>query len=1067
MATDYTLGKIKVEFSSMGAESTTKDISEVKRKIDSITKSLERFNQLDLSHITKISNDIKNLDLSNLEKINNTTKNINTKGINEFANALTKLQTINTSNFNLDGITSVDFSGVAKIGEPFKGIGAESMNNFSNSLNKLQNLSFNNLDIESLQAKFADLAVAVKPFVNELAKAEKSLVAMDSVIKKVANGTKKASNNAKDLEKNSSKSQKNFSKLFSIGKLYFFLNYTKKIAQGIGGMVTKAIDFEETLNKFQVSMGSHYQQSLKFVNDLTTAFNLSRESIMNYQSTFKNMLDALGNLDTDVTYKLSETLTRMAIDYSSLYNVQVERAMEQFQGVLSGNIRSIRSTSGYDVSEQTIFNIYRGLGGTKTMRQLDQVEKRLLRIIALQQQMERTGAVGDFEKTMTNTSNVLKQIQDTLKEIGTWIGSIMKIWVAPLLEKVLGFLLAVKEIVKTLSILSGYKYEDFGSGGLFGDIEQGAEDAKDSVNSLKRVLLGFDQLNILGSSTSNEQLTADYSYLTDKIKEYNSQLDQIENKYAKISETILQWAGFTYDAEKEIWEYVGSEKTSTAITEFIFTKINDLIGKITIKIAEGFGKIFEKLPEIIEIIFNVLKENNVSVGLVLEKILDIIANLIISIIELLPSIIDDITILTQDISGKITDIIVEIIKTFAKKIPDLVDSIIKFIFSLISSTSVMTTEVIFDIIEGVVEAILSLIEGIIRVIPRVINNVDDPINLIINVLIGVIPKLIESIINIVITIFDMIPDIIDAIVDTTFGSLQSTKDLDVESIFKTIGTVILNITKSILKLIITLIYKIIELPFRIVAKVFNLDKFNAFLDKVFNLDTIISTIKNLFKKIGDWFLSLFQTISDFFTNTFNKIKQAFIDIKNIFEEDGLSGVIKIAKITLNSILNKFKSTFNKIKDFFSSIGETISKLWEKIKSAFENFVKILKLMWQTFFNMTQRDTAKSIKLWESIFPKLAGTNTKSLGTISTFTPTTASTTSGVSASNYASANQQATNQNKMLATLTNAIITGTKQVVNSVNNSGNNPIYLDNTKVSKKVSSQLGKILYQNLRTIV
>ena len=87
--------------------------------------------------------------------------------------------------------------------------------------------------------------------------------------------------------------------------------------------------------------------------------------------------------------------------------------------------RSIRSVSGYDVSETSLYEIYKGLGGDKSMRQLDQIEKRLLRIIAVQQQMEDTNALGDFAKTINSTANQLKQLKETLKEIGRWIGQLL------------------------------------------------------------------------------------------------------------------------------------------------------------------------------------------------------------------------------------------------------------------------------------------------------------------------------------------------------------------------------------------------------------------------------------------------------------------------------------------------------------------------------------------------------------------------------------------------------------------------------------------------------------------
>jgi phage-related protein len=268
-------------------------------------------------------------------------------------------------------------------------------------------------------------------------------------------------------------------------------------------------------------------------------------------ATFKNMLDALGDLETGVSYELSESLTQMAIDYASLFNVSIDRAMQQFQSVLSGQIRSIRTTSGYDVSEATIFNIYQQLGGNKTMRQLSQLEKRLLRILAVQQQLERTGAVGDFTKTINQSANLLKQTGETLKEIGRWFGQLTMVYLQPFLTKLLGGLIAIREVLKSMNIAKGYQYEDF-SNGLFGDVQQKAEETEEAVKSLKRTLLGFDKINTLGSNGSNNALGEDTNLILDAIKKYESNMDSIKNKSNQIAENILKWLGY----EKEVDEVI-------------------------------------------------------------------------------------------------------------------------------------------------------------------------------------------------------------------------------------------------------------------------------------------------------------------------------------------------------------------------------------------------------------------------------------------------------------------------------------------------------------------------------
>lgn len=162
-----------------------------------------------------------------------------------------------------------------------------------------------------------------------------------------ANAQLKVSNQRLEkINTTAAKTNKSFNQMFNLGRIYFWINYTKRAAQAISNMMTSAIDFNETLNKFQVSMGDQYSTAIRFVNQLTYAFNLSTESIMNYQATFNNMLNAIGGLSRTTSYLLSETLTRMAIDYSSLFNVSIDRAMEQFQSVLSGQIKFSLASKG-------------------------------------------------------------------------------------------------------------------------------------------------------------------------------------------------------------------------------------------------------------------------------------------------------------------------------------------------------------------------------------------------------------------------------------------------------------------------------------------------------------------------------------------------------------------------------------------------------------------------------------------------------------------------------------------------------------------------------------------------
>ena len=284
--------------------------------------------------------------LQDFKKIDKELQNIFLR-INQMSNGFSKLSKININPLN-QKITEISKSAnqfvaaLSSMQQPNFAESANSLNKLANAFRQLD--KFKSLNFQDIYLSFNRMTRIIEPFLTKLKDSEASLVAMSSVLNSLKVHTISKANRELDAVKNNTekiavKSKEiDFSKAFSIGKIYFFFNYSKRIFQLFGRIVASAIDFNETLNKFQVSMGKYYNQSLKFVNSITNAFNLSTESVMNYQSTFKNMLSALGNLDEDVSYKLSETLTRMSLDYASLFNVEVNRAMEQFQAVLSGQI---------------------------------------------------------------------------------------------------------------------------------------------------------------------------------------------------------------------------------------------------------------------------------------------------------------------------------------------------------------------------------------------------------------------------------------------------------------------------------------------------------------------------------------------------------------------------------------------------------------------------------------------------------------------------------------------------------------------------------------------------------
>ena len=229
--------------------------------------------------------------------------------------------------------------------------------------------------------------------------------------------------------------------------------------------------------------------------------------------------------------------------------------------------------------------------------------------------MERTGAVDDFQKTINKTAQQIKQLQEVLKEVGMWLGKLAQVYLSSFVEKTLAGAIALREMLKALNIAKGYKFEAAGQGGLFGDIEESADEASEAVENLKSDLLGFDKLNVLGSSSSTNTITHDYDKLIEKIKQYKSNLDGVSNKANEISEKILTWLGYT----KDISSYIDEDGNKIEQISWKLKDGNTNLGKIkstleAIGIIVGGWIVSKKVSDLYSAIKGIAGKLSLSLG---------------------------------------------------------------------------------------------------------------------------------------------------------------------------------------------------------------------------------------------------------------------------------------------------------------------------------------------------------------------------------------------------------------------------------------------------------------------
>ena len=488
-----------------------------------------------------------NLELSILGFSENAVASIDVtaKALRRLASSIDK---INNTQFVLAGQKmEVLFT---KISQATSSIDTKNISNLATAARSLSSISkignLEKVDFTKVGNGFSTLTVAITPFINKVKEAETSLNALYGILNKSSGN--KIGNLLNTGTTSGGTSKKSFGGFFKnflkLGRWTAVLYAGKRIGNEMANIVNAGSDFGETLNLWKVAMGNEFlPQATEFVNKLNEAYGISKETLMNSQAIFKNMLGSLGQISSETAYRLSEGITQMALDYASLYNVKFEDAMTKFQAALAGQVRPIRSVSGYDITENTLFQLYQTLGGEKTMRQLSRTEKQLLAIYAVFEQMGRSGATGDLERTINSFANQSRVFADSWKEVQTYAG----LTVTRLLEQynIMKYVNAV--LIFMSRILEGLATSlDTGlgnSGEVFGDMENGVNATTEAVENLKSSLLDFDKFRALDQTSGDNILGIDETIL-DAMTKYDGILEGASLEARNLADAWLQALGY-------------------------------------------------------------------------------------------------------------------------------------------------------------------------------------------------------------------------------------------------------------------------------------------------------------------------------------------------------------------------------------------------------------------------------------------------------------------------------------------------------------------------------------------
>ena len=277
---------------------------------------------------------------------------------------------------------------------------------------------------------------------------------------------------------------------------------------------------------------------------------LNIQEITQYASQLASVTNSLGQTG-EATTAITKSMTMLAGDISSLFNVDYSTVTQNLQSGLIGQSRALYKY-GIDITNATLATYAYNLGISKSVSEMTQMEKQQLRVLAILDQSKVSW--GDLANTINSPSNMLRQFSNNMKEVGMVAGQLF----IPILSKVMpivnGVTIAIKRLLVNLASLMGVKidFESFGQSGYkdtsdgLEDISDGYQDVADSAKKATLSLMGFDEINKLQDDTSSSKSSSGGGSsidLTDDIAKAAADYEAAWNKaFANMENSAVAWA---------------------------------------------------------------------------------------------------------------------------------------------------------------------------------------------------------------------------------------------------------------------------------------------------------------------------------------------------------------------------------------------------------------------------------------------------------------------------------------------------------------------------------------------
>lgn len=230
-----------------------------------------------------------------------------------------------------------------------------------------------------------------------------------------------------DTRIDSSGAEKGIGKLNSIASKGLNL-FTKSIAAtgtalGVVGVksIGLASDLEEVQNVVDVTFGKNANQINSWAKSAATAFGMSELQAKQFNGTMGAMLKSMG-LTSNEVLNMSQSMTGLAGDFASFYNLPIEEAFEKIRSGISGETEPLKQL-GINMSVANLEAFALSQGINKAYKEMTQAEQATLRYNYLMSVSK--DAQGDFARTSGSLANQLRIAKLNISSLAADLGKLL------------------------------------------------------------------------------------------------------------------------------------------------------------------------------------------------------------------------------------------------------------------------------------------------------------------------------------------------------------------------------------------------------------------------------------------------------------------------------------------------------------------------------------------------------------------------------------------------------------------------------------------------------------------